>query len=171
MARPSCLFLVFAPLAMLACSRDPSVGRTQLTSAEVVPVQNAQVEPAPAAPPAPAQPVPTARPMFEGEQAIDTSAPPVLETRNLKTSKVRTVPDEQLPKWVPKRGRLTVVDSSDLAENLGLVPKGTTKTSEERISVAEKLAEESAARAAAADSTTASTSFTWVGPGRFRSRL
>lgn len=134
-------------------------------------MQNAQVEPTPVPPPAPVQPAPTARPMFEGEQAIDTSAPPVLKTRNLKTSKVRTVPDTQLPTWVPKRGRLTVVDSSDLAENLGLVPKGTTKASPERISVAEKLAEESAARAATTGGTTVSTSFTYVGPGRFRSRL
>jgi hypothetical protein len=88
-----------------------------------------------------------------GEQTLDTDvvpAPPlptapVLEVKN-RVSKVRTPDDEHLPKWVPVRGRLTVVDSSDLAENLGLVPQGSTKKSAERISVAEKLEEERIAR-------------------------
>lgn len=47
-------------------------------------------------------------------------------------------------------GRLTVVESSDLAENLGLVPTGSAKNSDVPISVAKLLAEENAARAAAA---------------------
>ena len=64
---------------------------------------------------------------------------------------MRTPADEDLPPWVPIEGRLTVVESSDLAENLGLVPMGSAKKSEVRISVAELLAEESAARAAASE--------------------
>jgi hypothetical protein len=63
--------------------------------------------------------------------------------------KVRTPDDADLPAWVPKSGRLTVVESSDLAENLGLVPMGSSRRTAERISVAEKLAEEEAARRAA----------------------
>lgn len=117
-------------------------------------------------------------PMFAmgsgGEQTLDTqvepSSAPVLTTHNLKTSKIRTVSDDHLPKWVPKKGRLTVVDSSDLAENLGLVPKGTSKKSDERISVADKLAEESAARAANGDTMQQGTSWSYARAGKFRSR-
>jgi hypothetical protein len=74
---------------------------------------------------------------------------PVLVTKN-RNKPVRTISDENLPTWVPVRGRLTVVSSSDLAENLGLVPVGTTKSTDERISVADKLAEEHSARTASA---------------------
>ena len=113
-------------------------------------------------------------PSPSGEQSIDTQvgppSAPVLTTHDLKTSKVRTVPDEQLPKWVPKRGRLTVVDSSDLAENLGLVPKGSTKKSDERISVADKLEEERAARIARGDTMQEGTSWSYARAGKFRSR-
>jgi hypothetical protein len=50
---------------------------------------------------------------------------------------------------VPLRGRLTVVEAPDLAENLGLVPKGTTKTADGRISVAELMANGGASTASA----------------------
>jgi hypothetical protein len=106
-------------------------------------------QPAPAPPPAPA---PTA---------------PVLEAKNRKNA-VRTPSDDNLPKWVPVRGRLTVVDSSDLAENLGLVPPGTTKKTDERISVADKLAEQNAARAAHTDPMTAGVSWNYAPAGRFK---
>ena len=80
-------------------------------------------------------------------QALPPASPvapaPVVKNPNRK---VRTPDDEHLPKWVPVKGRLTVVESSDLAENLGLVPKGSSKKSAEPISVAEKLAEEADAR-------------------------
>jgi hypothetical protein len=172
--------------------------RTQLSSAQLTaaPVQAAQVQAAPVQQAAPAAPVqaPSSMPMFQmapaavrvGEQTLDTNvgpqhpvAPmaaasnaPVLATSNLKHSKVRTVSDEHLPKWVPVKGRLTVVDSSDLAENLGLVPKGTTKKSDERISVADKLQEESAARAAHGDRDpmTQGSSWSYAKAGKFRSR-
>jgi hypothetical protein len=122
--------------------------------------------------------------MFQGEQRLDTNvgpaatpaapaAPPpgtvVLDTKNLKLAKVRTPSDEKLPKWVPAKGRLTVVGSSDLAENLGLVPVGTTKKSDERISVSEKLSEESASRAKT-DSMQQGTSWSYAKAGRVRSR-
>jgi hypothetical protein len=68
---------------------------------------------------------------------------------------------------VPVSGRLTVVSSTDLAENLGLVPQGTTSKSDERISVADKLAEESAARAKT-DPMTQGASWGFSKPGRFR---
>lgn len=102
-------------------------------------------------PAAPAEAPPSAA---LAENAIDTSitpppparhaAPPPKApkvTRVDDIHRVRTPSDEELPRWVPVRGRLTVVDSADLAENLGLVPKGSTKRSAERISVAEKLEE------------------------------
>ena len=91
-----------------------------------------------------------------GEQRLDTSArrsatsaptpanriaatnAPLPTSRASRTRKPGS--DENLPKWVPLRGRLTVVEAPDLAENLGLVPKGTTKTTEGRISVAELIA-------------------------------
>ncbi|MBX3226698.1 MAG: hypothetical protein KIT84_39245 [Labilithrix sp.] len=64
---------------------------------------------------------------------------------------VRTPADEDLPAWVPIRGRLTVVESSDLAENLGLLPIGWAKAHPDEIaSVAALLEAERAARAAAA---------------------
>jgi hypothetical protein len=101
--------------------------------------------------PAPQSVVPIPVAHAGGEQTLDTdvapapplSTAPVLEVKN-RAAKVRTPDDEHLPKWVPVRGRLTVVDSSDLAENLGLVPQGSTKKSAERISVADKLEEERA---------------------------
>ncbi len=157
-------------------SQDSSKGsRTQLTSAQLTRAQAAPAQAGPVQAAAPNAPV--------GEQTLDTSvgpqhpvAPPsnapVLTTNHLKTSKVRSVSDEHLPKWVPVRGRLTVVDSSDLAENLGLVPNGATKKSDERISVAEKLQEESVARAAAraGDPMTQGSSWSYAKAGKFRSR-
>ena len=92
------------------------------------------------------QPQPAAQPT--GEQKLDTSAQPILQQNNLQVSSIRTVSDEHLPKWVPKRGRLSVVDSSDLAENLGIVPKGSTKAATERISASDELAKQDAARQA-----------------------
>lgn len=108
------------------------------------------------APPPPVQPAAAAprapSPMFQPEQALDTSDGPTMmpaaPLRTVARAKVRTPDDDTLPKWVPKRGRLTVVESSDLAENLGLVPRGTTKKSAERISAQDKLEEEAQARAA-----------------------
>jgi hypothetical protein len=143
--------LVALGLLAIGCknSRDDVPGQATLNQASV-PVQQAPVAAASAA----------ATP--RGEQSLDTqpvpppaTAPapqgaPVLETKNLNRP-VRTPSDDNLPKWVPARGRLTVVESSDLAENLGLVPPGTTKKTEERISVADKLAEERSARAGAGE--------------------
>ena len=112
-----------------------------------------------------------------GEQRLDTSAAsaptpanriPVMNaplTTTLRASKSRKPgSDENLPKWVPLRGRLTVVEAPDLAENLGLVPKGTTKTTEGRISVAELMATKAPAEAAPR-----STTATWLASnGRVR---
>jgi hypothetical protein len=127
---------------------------------------NAAMAPAPVQVQVPVpQPVAPAR----AEQKLDTSAP-VMQTNNLAHSKIHTTLEENLPKWVPKRGRLSVVDSSDLAENLGLVPQGTTKKSpDERISVAEKLNEEKTQRAK--DPNNYATSFSYSKAGKFRSRL
>jgi hypothetical protein len=166
--RSGSILSLLAPLALAALAgltigcdrRGDQVGVTQLSFAQL-PVAQGQAAPPP---PAQAQPQPiAAQPAAPraplGEQTLDTgvnpppqAAPPpqgapILTTRNLKT-KVRTPDDEHLPKWVPVKGRLTVVDSSDLAENLGLVPKGTAKKSDERVSVADKLAEEADARRA-----------------------
>jgi hypothetical protein len=107
--------------------------------------------PAPA--PAPAQSI--------REQELDTDVPvepprrrsppprdPPPRPRNTNR-KVRTPDDEDLPAWVPKSGRLTVVESCDLAENLGLVPLGTAKSGE-CPSVALLLEQERIARAASA---------------------
>jgi len=146
---------------LAGASRSAVGGPVQVAPMQVVPIQAAPIQAAPIQA-APVQAAPTSMPMFAmqpgvGEQVLDTNvkpAPgtPVITTHNLKTQKVRTTSDEKLPKWVPAKGRLTVVDSSDLAENLGLVPKGSTKKADERISVADKLSEESAARAAKGDS-------------------
>jgi hypothetical protein len=101
---------------------------------------------------------------LQREQSIDTDVEPRTRSAPRRPArephpaapastnrKVRTPADEDLPPWVPIEGRLTVVESSDLAENLGLVPMGSAKKSEVRISVAELLAQESAARAAASE--------------------
>jgi hypothetical protein len=178
------LCLLFASLAALTVGCQ---GKGELAGAsrstvpvQVAPMQAVPIQPAPAVA---VQAAPTSMPMFAmqpapvGEQALDTNVKPaagkvVLTTHNLKTQKVRTVSDEKLPKWVPSKGRLTVVDSSDLAENLGLVPKGATKKADERISVADKLSEESAARAstgAKTDSMQPGVSWSFSA-GRVRSR-
>jgi hypothetical protein len=163
-------FLFALGLLAIGCknSRDDVPGQATLNQASV-PVQQTPVAAAPA--PAPAR---------GGEQSLDTqpvtppapatapAAPPgtpILETKN-RSRPVRTPSDENLPKWVPARGRLTVVESSDLAENLGLVPRGTTKKSEERISVADKLAEERSARASAGEASNQPISATYSA-GRF----
>lgn len=127
------------------------------------PVQVAAPVQAQPAAPAPVQAAPQA------EQKLDTTNP-VIQTNNLQVSTIRTTSDEHLPKWVPKKGRLSVVDSSDLAENLGLAAKGTAKKNPaERVSVAEKLEEESAKRAK--DPNNYATSFSYSKAGRVRSRL
>ncbi|MBX3205748.1 MAG: hypothetical protein KF764_11815 [Labilithrix sp.] len=194
MVSPRTACVLFASLAALTVGcRSPgdlaSSSRAALAAipGKAAPAEVAQPGPGRATPVAvptevaPAEATPRSAPMFaaapSGEQTIDTqvgptyepSTAPVLTTHDLKRSKVRTVSDERLPKWVPVRGRLTVVDSSDLAENLGLVPKGATKKSDERISVADKLAEESAARAAS-DPMTQGSSWGYAKAGRFRSR-
>lgn len=121
-----------------------------------------------------------------GEQRLDTStpvaptpanriavtnAPLTTSFRATKTRKPGS--DENLPKWVPLRGRLTVVEAPDLAENLGLVPKGATRSSAEgRISVAEVLANGNAngnANAIATANAGAVTTSTWLASnGRVR---
>ena len=133
------------------------VSQAQSRPAVVQPVPQVQAVQALAAPvvaPPPSKP----QPMFEpraasdhGEQTLDTSGGPVIANALPKPgSRVRTPSDENLPRWVPTRGRLTVVDSSDLAENLGLVPRGTAKRTGEHVSAQDKLEEESQARAAQA---------------------
>jgi hypothetical protein len=130
--------------------RNAQAQQAQAPVAQVAPVQQA------AAPAAPAQ----------GEQKLDTSAAPIITTHALTPSKIRTTPEDQLPTWVPKKGRLSVVDSTDLAENLGLVPEGTTKANpNERISVKEKLNER------AKDTNNYATGFTYSKAGKFRSKL
>lgn len=117
-----------------------------------------------------------------GEQRLDTSATnapsaptpanriaatnaPLASSRSHKTRKPGS--DENLPKWVPLRGRLTVVEAPDLAENLGLVPKGTTKTTEGRISVAELM--ENGAGTTSASGESGARSATWLASnGRVR---
>jgi hypothetical protein len=146
------------------CSDPRELAKWTKATTAIVPQAQAQTAAPPQAPvavavpvyaPAPAQ----AAPGSLAEKPLDTRTPPpaaqppqevpapVVANKNRK---VRTVSDEHLPSWVPARGRLTVVESSDLAENLGLVPAGTTKKTDERISVAEKLAEENEARAGTA---------------------
>ena len=121
-----------------------------------------------------------------GERLLDTSAPqalpppprilgitnapaPVTPTRASKTRKSGS--DENLPSWVPVRGRLTVVEAADLAENLGIVPRGTAKANQGRISVAEALAPPASVAAApiAARSDGGARSATWLASnGRVR---
>lgn len=72
------------------------------------------------------------------EQTLDTDVepPPVRPPRPApaptpppsRNRPVRTPRDEDLPAWVPISGRLTVVESCDLAENLGLAPPGTARS-------------------------------------------
>ena len=87
-----------------------------------------------------------------GERTIDTSTssgsifagvpsshPAPVTTSRSARARAKRGSDDNLPAWVPLRGRLTVVQAPDLAENLGLVPKGTTRNAEARVSVAELL--------------------------------
>ena len=115
-----------------------------------------------------------------GERLLDTT--PAAATRAavvaapvpapVTTSRL-TKPTERLPSWVPVTGRLSVVETPDLAENLGLVPKGTTKKTEGRISVADLLDKNAAVAVqplSAPQPTSASvTSATWLAAnGRIR---
>jgi hypothetical protein len=115
-----------------------------------------------------------------GEQRLDTSTPvaPTPANRIAATNaplsksshavKARKAgSDENLPKWVPLRGRLTVVEAPDLAENLGLVPKGTTKATDGRISVADLMA--NGGGTTSTTGATSATSATWLASnGRVR---
>ncbi|MFO0742476.1 MAG: hypothetical protein U0270_41765 [Labilithrix sp.] len=73
------------------------------------------------------------------EQTLDTDVEPPPRVRPPRPAPapapppspnrpVRTPRDEDLPAWVPITGRLTVVESCDLAENLGLAPPGTARS-------------------------------------------
>ena len=107
------------------------------------------------------------RPPTPADRIAVTNAPLTTSFRGAKSRKPGS--DENLPKWVPLRGRLTVVEAPDLAENLGLVPKGTTKTTDGRVSVAELLANGNGNTAASTSTTTSATSATWLASnGRFR---
>jgi hypothetical protein len=164
------------PFALVSLAALAGCEGRQLASAsrsQLVPPQ-----PAPAAPPA-APAAPGVVIGASGEQQLDTDTrsapaaqplpPPAKVAAPKRSSRaVRTPADEDLPRWVPVRGRLTVVESSDLAENLGLVPKGTTKKTDERISVADKLAEESPSRSAKSDPMTPGSSWSYAKPGRVK---
>ena len=98
-----------------------------------------------------------------------TNAPaPLTTTRAPKSRKPGS--DESLPSWVPVRGRLTVVEAPDLAENLGIVPRGTTKANQARINVAEALATPTVAAAPVAPrADSGARSATWLASnGRVR---
>ena len=132
------------------------VSQAQQRPVVVQPAPPVQAVQAPA-PVVVAPPPSVPQPMFQAptgaEQTLDTSGgPQMLGASALPKpgTRVRTPSDENLPRWVPTRGRLTVVESSDLAENLGLVPRGTSKKTGERVSVQDKLEEEAQARAAQA---------------------
>ena len=143
--------------------------------------QQSQVMPAPIQAQAPVQVAPVQvapvqvapQPMFQ--MAAAGQPQPVLQTNNLQVSTIRTTSDDHLPKWVPKKAHLSVVDSSDLAENLGIVPKGTTKASAERISALGELEKQDQARAAAhqndPNNYASPASFSYSKAGRFRSKL
>ena len=99
--------------------------------------------------------------------AVAPSPAPVTTTRAPKIRKPGS--DENLPSWVPLRGRLTVVEAPDLAENLGLVPRGTTRASATRVSVAETLAASPSATPAPARFESGPRSATWLASnGRVR---
>jgi hypothetical protein len=92
----------------------------------------------------------TAEGEVELETEVPTPAPPLLlpkapapepddEEFPNGNPRVKTPADEDLPAWCPVSGRLTVFESSDLAENLGLVPMGTFKKTGKKFSVAELM--------------------------------
>ena len=87
----------------------------------------------------------TSTPAPVGERMINAiSAPTPAPVTTVATPTIRKPgSDEGLPSWVPISGRLSVVEAPDLAENLGLVPQGTTKA-QGRISVADALAKNAA---------------------------
>ena len=173
------LSLLLLPV-LVGCKNDKRepVSQTTLTQAAVPVQQPALGANGTTGPTAPS-------PATHAERSLDTqpvpppsaattsasNSGPIFETKN-RGRAVRTPSDENLPKWVPVKGRLSVVESSDLAENLGLVPVGTTKKTDERISVAEKLAEENAARATSASNAGPQTvaSYSYVPGGRVRVR-
>jgi hypothetical protein len=111
-----------------------------------------------------------------GERLLDTSpapsparalaaAPTPAPVTTTRAPKIRRPgSDENLPSWVPVRGRLSVVEAPDLAENLGLVPKGTTRASQTRISVADALTAPAAATATATATASAAAPRTDTGP-------
>ncbi len=88
-----------------------------------------------------------------GERLLDTGNPaPAIAARPPAPATTFAAPpkkqkpgsDENLPAWVPVRGRLTVVQAPDLAENLGLAPKGSSRNGDTRVTVADALAQRGA---------------------------
>jgi hypothetical protein len=151
--RASLVILAVGLLPTLVGCKDKREGASQVSQTTLtqatVPVQQPPVGAAAPSPPSQAERSLDTQPVPPPAAATPANSGPIFETKNRSTARpVRTPSDDNLPKWVPVKGRLSVVESSDLAENLGLVPVGTTKKTDERISVADKLAEESAARAA-----------------------
>ncbi|MBX3185515.1 MAG: hypothetical protein KF819_00815 [Labilithrix sp.] len=116
-------------LFALGCRHEEQAPAAQASIA--VPV----AAPAPAAPSGPV-----------GEQLLDTSTPTPRAPIPIVKNAPKPGSDDDLPSWVPLSGRLTVVEAPDLAENLGVVPKGATKSSPTRISVVEQLAQQEASR-------------------------
>lgn len=111
-----------------------------------------------------------------GERLLDTGNPgaPAVAARPPAPATTFAAPpktqkpgsDENLPAWVPVRGRLTVVQVPDLAENLGLAPKGSSRNADTRVTVADALAQRGAP-AVATD--TSQRSATWLASnGRVR---
>ena len=129
-------------LLIMGCSNKPHVEPRPATATE-------SFDPLPARAPAAAAPTALAN-APSGERTIDTttSAPAPITTSRFAKTRNKPGSDENLPSWVPLRGRLTVVEAPDLAENLGIVPKGTTKNAQARISVADALDKNAGAGAA-----------------------
>jgi len=138
-------------LIIMGCSAKPSIDTHNAAQSLTAPPSTAGFPI-----PSPAAPAPAARAGAGGERTLDTTttaAPtpaPVTTFRNAKPPRSKPGSDENLPSWVPLRGRLSVVEAPDLAENLGIVPKGTTRSAEGRVSVAEALDKSAAARPAGA---------------------
>lgn len=108
--------VVSAPIGDPAVEPPPQPHAPSATSTESLQEQPLDTDVTPEPPkPAPTQVTPP-KPL---------TPPPPKKKKEHRFRRVRTPRDEDLPAWVPISGRLTVVESCDLAENLGLAPMGT----------------------------------------------
>ncbi len=111
-----CVVALFASGCNQASSRNPGATEALTPAPAATTIAASDI-------PTPPAPAPAAEVRLDTNAVNNLQGPPQQVNAFLVSKKrppVKTTADENLPSWVPVRGRLTVVGASDHAQNLGI---------------------------------------------------